>query len=410
MAPMEVSKHLKIRFFIYFSEKFFEGLVIPFFIIYASKELSAALLGAALVAITFLSTISGLWGGYIADFLGRRRILLSAELLKTLTLFLLSLLVFKKYNISFALTVYLAVQIMASILSAVSEAVTLDILKPEQFKQAYSTLYWLNNLGRSTGTILGVILYEGYGFYSLPFLCALFSSISTLLIATQMKETQSLESYSLIHQKGFLNQYKKTLSDKNILIFLLANILHFSIALQLTYYVAMRLSLEFPQQKLLTVGGYVLLINALQIIGVLRLQTNFMVILLNRWTQKIAQPLKLTTIFTIFPLLAATNFSIIMVSNSAWKLIFCMAIYTFSEMIYLPALHALLPQFVPEHARAKYSSIKSLDLRVAMLVSSMFVFLADFFPPTTLAYMIIAIGVTMVLFLLKLLKNLNEVI
>ncbi|QRN41364.1 MAG: MFS transporter [Neisseriaceae bacterium] len=404
---MKFNSHLKIRFFIHFTEKLFEGLVIPFFVIYISGYINPTVVGLSLLLITIISTVASLWGGYISDLKGRRKITIYSELVKTVALFFISIAIFIHINFYIIILLYLVICTLNSVVSSVSEAFTLDVLKQDQAKDVYNILYWLTNLGRSVGTISGVILYDMYGFNSLTFICGIFSLVSLFLVISKLQETVLVKADIQSTPNNFINQYKIIFKDKKLLYLLLANTLHFGISIQLTYYIAMRLSIEFPMQKIIAVGTYVVAITGIQMFGILRLQTNFMVILLSPWVQRATKYINNWHIFIIFPILASICFAVMMVSNSAWILMLSMTFYTLSEMVYLPVLQSLLVYVAEKNSRAKYTSIKSLDFRLAMVIGSIFIMMSKFFPSYVLAYVIIIMGLMVTYFSLKLIQKIN---
>jgi DHA1 family multidrug resistance protein B-like MFS transporter len=400
------NRDLQVRFFLHFAEKLFEGLVVPFFVIYATQRLDATYVGFGLLAVAVAAAFVSLNGGHWADGLGRRRVLLPTETVKTAALVLLTLAVWGDAGIAWVFALYFVVAALNAIAGPVGEAVTLDAAKPHEMKSVYAVLYWLTNLGRSVGTILGVVLFEWVGFEALTAICTAFSALSAWLVIARLRETRAAGAVGPV--VNIFSKYRDVFTDGTMMLYVGASTLNHGIAVQLAYYIAARLAREFPDQTLFTLGTTPVVVTGVAMFGVLRLQTNLIAMFGVGPMQRVTGNVDPRLLFTVGPLIAGCAFAVMMVSNSAWVLIGAMTAYTLSEVAYQPVKQALLAQIAPADARGRYAAVRSFDFRLALIIGAGFVSLSAWFSPEVLAGAVLAMGACVAAALLAVWRRVNR--
>ncbi len=239
--------------------------------------------------------------------------------MKTAALVFLTLAVLADVGIAAIFCLYFVVAALNAIAGPVGEAVTLDAAKPEEMKSVYAILYWLTNLGRSIGTILGVLLFQSMGFSALTAICAAFSALSAWLVTTRLRETH--KAHAGTAAVNIFSKYRDVFTDRTMMLYVAASMLNHGIAVQLAYYIAARLAREFPDQTLFSFVSAHVVVTGISMFGVLRLQTNLIGIFCVGPIQRLTAHVHPLLLFSVGALIAGSAFTVIMVSNSAWVLL-----------------------------------------------------------------------------------------
>ncbi|VVO97686.1 Multidrug resistance protein MdtH [Pseudomonas fluorescens] len=406
-----LGKSVKIRLFLHFVEKFIEGAVAPFFIIYLSQRLGEFTVGAALVGVMVLAGAASLVGAHFADVRGRRRVLLPMELIKAgALLMLVGLLLLDRGQtpvLGYALLfLYAWVLVCNGISVPVSEALVLDAVPPGDLRRVYAYLYWITNMARGVGTVAGVLLYE-LDFAAVVAMTALLATAGAWVVAFHLEETARLDTRRPVRFVEMLSEYRAVLQDRLMLTYVIATTLNFGIAVQLAYYVAVRLSREFGTQTLWSLDDWQPVITGVVMFGILRLETNVIAVCLTHLAQKLTKDIPPLLLYVIGPVIATAGFVVLMVSNDAWTLIAAMALYTLGELLYAPAKMALIARIAPPQARSRYAAVRAFDFRLALILGAASVALAPFVPSWVMAVLVAAMGLGVIVLLITVERRLR---
>lgn len=198
------------------------SLIWPFQLIYVSKTLGLHL--STVATLITLSAAMGLAvsfvGGSIADKLGRKPVMLMAQLSHALAYILMS---FASSYIGFLIPMTI-MSIAMPFYSVGSDAMMADLLPPEQRTEGYSILRMVHNAGIAIGPAIGGFIVSGS--YTLAFyLAAGCMGIYSLMLLGLVKETlDRTQAKSPKAESDRLGGYGRVLKDRffTIWVFVLA--------------------------------------------------------------------------------------------------------------------------------------------------------------------------------------------
>jgi DHA1 family multidrug resistance protein B-like MFS transporter len=102
------------------------------------------------------------------------------------------------------------------------------------------------------------------------------------------------------------------------------------------------------------------------------------------------------------------GYSVISYSNNIWVLFLFMVLATIGEVTRVPVQQAYLASLPPDDARSSYMALNGLTYNGAMLISSLFVTLSAFLPTIWMSFLTLAVGMTGVGILVKILPQLDS--
>lgn len=101
--------------------------------------------------------LAGMYGGHLADIIGRKKLMVTGELLKVfafLGMVLCNSPMFHSPWITFVML--LIIGVAQGLINPAGEAMLIDVSTPENRSFMYSVSYWANNLSIMIGIMVGV--------------------------------------------------------------------------------------------------------------------------------------------------------------------------------------------------------------------------------------------------------------
>ncbi len=354
----------------------------------------------------FIGIANSFVGGYLSDQFGRKKMMLIAELMR-FGAFIIMMVSNSPFFESAIMTYLMMVinSISWGLAGPANEAMLIDVSTPEQRKLMYSVTYWANNLSIAIGGILGAMLFQHYLFELFMALC-LVQGVLVILVAYFIEESHSPKNDSIKptqHIMKLFTNYKLVFKDKLFIIFVIAGILVFSMELQLTNYIGIRLSKYMPTQSFLFWN-----MDGITMMGFLRSENTFLVAILVLFVSKVSHLLNDKATLIVSCTLFSIGYGCLSFFTNVWLLILFMLILTVGEVFRVPVEQSYTAAIPPDDARSTYMAINGLKYNIAMLITSLTITLSTYLSALTMAIIITSIGLIGTLLYFVIIPKLEE--
>ncbi|MBC2151299.1 MFS transporter [Listeria innocua] len=404
----ELHPNIRARILIQFLSKIIGSMIFPFMAIYFSMEINSKIAGILLMINVLAQFLAGMYGGHLADIIGRKKLMVAGELLKVfafLGMVLCNSPIFHSPWITFVML--LLIGVAQGLINPAGEAMLIDVSTPENRSFMYSVSYWANNLSMMIGIIVGGWFFVDYLF---PLLVALFimsfvtAWLTISLISETLKQKAVLKkgSYGLV---GMLKNYGQVLHDYRFLLYTIGGIAVMSIEFQRSNYISVRLAEDF--QALLVHFGSLgnITLNGVQIVSVLTAVNTLFIVLFTvpvaRFVTKRAQQPIMYVGFTLF----AIGFAVCAFANNLAVLLLATAVLSIGELLYVPTRQTILAAIVDDDRRGAYMAFNGIIFQIGKMIGSVSLVFAPFIGKYGMAAFTILLGVLSIVFSATALKS-----
>ncbi|QDP41014.1 MDR family MFS transporter [Radiobacillus deserti] len=390
MRFRDFHKNIKIRI----AESFISGMVgsmvFPFMAIYLANHFGAKITGLLLLINVFVGIGINFIGGYFADQFGRKKVMLTAEVLRLFAFFVMMVSNspwFESPILTFMMMTLNS--ICWGLAGPANQAMLIDVSTPEQRKLMYSITYWANNLSLAIGGIAGAFMFQHYLFQLFLALTVISTGV-VILVAFFIEESYAPLQVKLRpteHVTKLFSNYRKVLQDRLFVWFVLASILILSMEFQLTNYVGIRLSAEMPIQTFLFWD-----IDGVKMMGFLRSENTILVAVLALFVSSIVSRFRDRYVLVWSCFTFTIGYGFIAYSNHVWVLTIMMVLLTVGEVFRVPVEQGYMAAIPPDDARSSYMAFNGLKYNLSMLIASVTVTLGSFLPSIVMAIGITSLG------------------
>ncbi|UUV26891.1 MULTISPECIES: MFS transporter [Lysinibacillus] len=400
MKLKDIHPNVKLRLAMQFIGSLMSMAVIPFLAIYFSQKIGATQTGIILITIVISGVIGGLIGGHISDRIGRKKIMIYAEIGLLLSYLFITLCNSPWFDSPYLSAGFFIINMFwGGMFQPAAQAMIIDVTNSESRKLVFTISYWLGNLATAIGGIIGAFLFKNYLFelfIGISFI-SLLSVLMTIFLITETyipeepaKPSNQKQNWAL---KEMFYSFSTVLKDKLFMFYIIGGVLILSLEQSLTNYIGIRLEKEIPHQ-LSTFFNIDFMLDGTKMLGFLRTENTILVVLLSsvilfafkkwrdRWT--------LVTGMLIFSIC----FSIFAFTNNMLILFIAMFIGTIGELMYVPIKQAMLGEIAPPNARSTYMAFNSMTLYGAMVVSSLLIIIGEWIPPIYMGGLLLLLGLT----------------
>lgn len=393
MRFRDFHKNIKIRIIETFTSRFVGGMIFPFMTIYLAQHFGAKTTGLLLLINIFIGITNSFIGGYLSDQFGRKKVMFYAECAR-FAAFAVMMVSNSPFFESAGLTFMMMIvnSISWGLAGPANDAMLIDVSTPEQRKLMYSITYWANNLSIAIGGILGALLFQHYLFELFVALCIVELGV-VFLVAFFIQEShvhhQSSQMSLNKHLLHIFSSYHRVFQDRLFIVFVIAGVLVFSMELQLTNYIGIRLSEEMPTQSFLFWR-----VNGLTMLGFLRSENTILVALLMLFVSGVSKRLNDKTALIGSCALFSIGYGVLAYTDNIWLLVTFMLILTVGEVFRVPVEQSYAAAIPPENARSIYMAINGLKYNLAMLIASATIMIGTYLSTLATALIITVIGLT----------------
>ncbi len=392
--------NVRIRIYVNFATTLAFSMVIPFMPIYFAEKMGSVFTGLFLSISVISGFAGGVFSGYYADKTGRKKLMVISELIWVTAYFVMAFANSPWYHspeLTFVMVVL--VSIGWGLYNPASEAMLLDVTKPEERKIMYGLFYWSNNLCIAVGGVAGAMLFKPYLFELLAGL-TLVSLLSLLITIFKISETHFIREKIFAAKfawngliKEFTGKYRLIFRDYTFMVYILSSLLLLSLEFQLTNYIGVRLSSEMKGQSFVPWKfQFLQSIDGLQMLGFLRTENTLLVVIFSlfmaAWMRRYLEKNVLLVSFALYII----GYTVLGFSNQPLLLLAAMLLATLGEVMSVPIRQAYLGDIAPDHARSSYLAVNSIVVQGAMLTGALGITLGGLLPSWVMASLMFLAG------------------
>jgi MFS transporter, DHA1 family, multidrug resistance protein B len=396
--------NVKVRIAQIFLSDMVAGAIFPFLAIYFAGFFGAKITGILLLINVIVGMVVGLYGGYYADRVGRKKLMVVAGLIR-MAAFIVMALVNSPLHTSPEITFLMALLVFASfgLDGPAADAMIIDITKPKERKGVYSLLYWSFNLAFAVGGILGALTFKNF-LFELLLALAISSILSNILVIFVIKETIQNPDTSKQTKvlRNMFKSYKEVAGDKVFIYFVLAGLLMQSLENNLENYIGVRLDNEMPTQSLFTMD-----VTGVEMLGFLKSENTIIVVILTvfitKWVAKKREDLTFLSSILIF----TVGYVAVSYFNNIWLLFIFMAVATIGELMRVPIQSDFLASIPTDDKRSSYMAVNGMVFNGSMMLSSLFITLSAFLNKEMMSLLILGCGLISMFIIKSILPDLK---
>ncbi|KHF41425.1 MFS transporter [Halalkalibacter okhensis] len=402
---------IQIRLWLMFISTTSTMAVLPYLIIYFSKQVGSLMTGILFLIVMIFNVLGSVLGGYVSDKTGRKKLILISELI-----------IFVGYiGVAFAnsnwgvfpyvtFLFFILIQFSHGVGNPVYQALIIDMSTPEERKSIYTFSYWFRNIGIAIGSMIGAFLFFDYLFYL--FLGVAVTTLFTFLMTYLFIKETYVPVQQSNNQKGkesfqMLRSYTKIMSHRFFVIFSVASLLFISVEEQLTNYIGVRLANEITD-SIPFVSFLPFEVDGVNLLGILKSENTILVvcftmILTGLINKRNDQHVLVIGLFFFF-----AGYTIISISQTPMILVLAMFFASIGEIMYIPVSQAMLSNMVPDHARSTYMAFYSVAAIMGVSSAGIFMIMSSWLSPITLTTIIGIMGVVSITLYFNLSKKLCD--
>ncbi|MDQ0898665.1 MFS transporter [Paenibacillus sp. V4I7] len=413
MRFRDFHRNVKLRIGLSFLSGTANNMVLPFMSIYFSGKLGDTSAGLVVILGILAGVIAGIIGGYYADRIGRKKLMLTAELgwmLCFIGMALANSPWLESPGMTFVLMIF--VSMFWGIHGPANETMLLDVTAPDVRKFMYAIMYWVNNLSFAIAGLAGAFLFKSYLFELFIGLSVigLVTLIVTYFFIDEMYQPQAAKE-SGGGRKGSPSMwanYRMVLRDKTFMIFTLASLLLVSVEFHLGNYVGVRLEREMVNIPFFPWNEQSWRIDGLKMLGFIRTENTVLVVVLSVLMGVMMRRFSDSKVLFIGYACYILGYSYLAYSNQPGLLLVSMFIATVGELMYVPIKQAYLGNIAPDHARSSYMALFGMVYKGAMLLGGFGVMLGGLISSWMMASLIALSGFVGMIMFYAILAQLEE--
>ncbi|MGV2622434.1 UNVERIFIED_CONTAM: MFS transporter [Halobacillus marinus] len=405
MSFNQLHPNVKIRVFTQFITQFSNMMVLPFLTVYFAQKVGETVTGLMVASLVFFGIAGGIIGGFYSDRIGRKRLMVWAEIGSAFTFFIIAWLNSPWLDAPYlTYSFFIFGMFFGGLIGPVSQAMVLDVTSSEHRRYVFTLLYWVGNISSAVAGVIGAVLFQQYLFQLFLGIAgvSLLSAVITQLFITEsyIKPHQELQPSVQKIQPTIWNNYKVVFQDRVFLMLLFAGICIYSLEEQLTNFLAIHFVQTIEAQPLLSFSSINVEVDGFLILGILRSENTFLVVFAAGFLTWLVKKWRNKAVLLVGLIPYTIGYSLFTVVDSPWLLIVLMAVVTFGELLYIPVKQSMLADLAPDDKRSSYLAVFQFNGYIAMLVAALGVLLSGFVPAWLMGMKYLVLGaVGLVLFL-----------
>lgn len=400
---------IRIRLLLLFITSLATMAVIPYLIIYLSHQVGTLVTGILFLFVMLANVIGSLMGGFISDRIGRKKVILSAELIIFLGFIGVAFANSPWYLSPYVTFVFfLFIQFSSGSSLPVYQALIIDITSPEDRRTVYTYSYWIRNTAIAIGSLIGAFLFFDYPFYLFlgVALCTLISVFITFLFIqeTYTPNIEANHEKTNSSVKSIIHSYRIIFSQRAFTIFSIASLFIISVEEQLTNYIGVRLTKEInnPVPFFINLSWE---IDGANLLGLLKAENTLLVVFLTVIIGRVMQKFQDRSILLIGLLFFFVGYVVISFNTTPYILILAMLLASIGEIMYMPIKQTLLANLVPNESRSTYLAFYEISSIIGISTAGIFMIISSWLPAIVLTLMMGIMGIMSITIFYKLTKD-----
>ncbi|PLT30741.1 MDR family MFS transporter [Peribacillus deserti] len=372
MTFFKLHRNIQIRILTSFLTRIVGSMIFPFMAIYFAQELGSSLAGILLLINVAASIISGFYGGYITDKIGRKKVLVMGQALTTIS-FVFMTFSNSPWFESVWLTFFMMLinSLSSGFVNPAAEAMLIDVSTKETRSFMYSINYWAINASIMIGSLMGGFLFKTHKFelfISLTGVSVLTLLLIVFLMTDGYKPVKTAEKLNV--WKDMALSYRTVMHNRAFLIFSLASIFILGLEMQRNNYISIRLEEGFTPVSLAWLGTDVFHIDGIRMFSFLTTENTLIIVLFTVFIAGWIRKYREKDVLYIGIITQVIGYSVLAASNSIWILLAAGLVQTIGEMMYVPVRQTMMADLMEEDARGAYMALNGLVFQGAKLIGA----------------------------------------
>lgn len=376
----EIPKPIKVRLITSFFNRAVSFSIMPFMALLFVQAFNEVIAGAFLIAMVFVSFITNLLGGYLADRFSRKRLLVTTSALTALTFITMTISLTLDWMLLF-MVIYAVFSVTSNLGRPAMGAIIIDATTKENRQAVYALDYWLINLSIAIGTALGGWLYVSNQLLLFGILS--FTS-SVLPIAYYLFLDDTPRTWQRQKLRGVLSDiftsYQLAWRDRPFVKVVFGSMCILAAEFSMGSYVAVRLADSFEP---LSFAGWS--INGVRMMSIINIENTLLVVTLTFIVQRLAKRLSPRRTLAAGLMLYTIGYVVVTSANSMTALMVFIFIATIGELLYSRVLNTQKANMMPADQRGAYSAFAGTSFAGADLISRSTILVGTFLIPSMMS-------------------------
>ncbi|WP_329470928.1 MDR family MFS transporter [Exiguobacterium sp. 9-2] len=380
MKWKEIPKPIKVRLITSFFNRAVSFSIMPFMALLFVKAFNEVIAGAFLIAMVFVSFITNLLGGYLADRFSRKRLLVTTSALTALTFITMAISLTLDWMLLF-MVIYAVFSVTSNLGRPAMGAIIIDATTKENRQAVYALDYWLVNLSIAIGTALGGWLYVSNQlllFWILSFTSSVLPIAYYLFLDDTPRTWQRQKLRGVI--TDIFTSYQLAWRDRPFVKVVFGSMCILAAEFSMGSYVAVRLADSFEP---LSFAGWS--INGVRMMSIINIENTLLVVTLTFVVQRLAKRLSPRRTLAAGLMLYTIGYVVVTSANSMTALMLFIFIATIGELLYSPVLNTQKANMMPADQRGAYSAFAGTSFAGADLLSRSTILVGTFLIPSMMS-------------------------
>lgn len=365
--------NIRIRIYTSFLGRVIGSMIFPFMAIYFTNKINATVAGILLLIHVVVQFVSGLYGGYLADLLGRKRMMVTGEWVRVIGVVGL-ILVNSPWFVSPWITFFmmLIIGVSSGLVNPAAEAMLIDVSTKETRAFMYSINYWAVNMSMMIGVIVGGWLYKDF-FFELLLSLLVMSFIVLWMTVALIHETYVVQNTTK-KEYGFsplMKSYQTVIKDFPFVLFTLGGIMILALEFQRNNFIAVRLEEEITSRLWSFWGGMNINIDGVKLLSLLTVENTLIIVLYTAVASKWIKGRAEQPIMYIGFILFGSGYAIMAFSNSIPTLFLAIVVLSIGELLYVPTRQSILADIVDDSKRGAYMAFNGFVFQIGKMLGAL---------------------------------------
>ncbi|MFA9413674.1 MULTISPECIES: MFS transporter [unclassified Streptococcus] len=349
--------------------------IFPFMSMYYVQYFGAFVTGLLVMGTQAASFIAILYGGHLADSLGRKTVTDWGNL-GVLIGYLVTLFANIPGQVQPLLTFVgiFTVEVFSNFAHPAYDAMIVDLTNEGNRRFVYTISYWILNVAVMLGSGVAGAFYDKH-FFELLLAMTGIAAVTYLIMLWKFEETRPAD-FVFHHGQGLLSTFKnygEVVKDCAFIVYTFGVVLFSAVWTQIDNYIPIHyktiyqptvvFGIEITGAKLLSLA---VLINTIMIV--------FLMTTANRWTK----PMKLIPQLVLGGTIFAVGIFSAFTFKNLWLILLSAVVYTVGEMINVPASQVLRADMMDQNKIGSYSGFIAMAHPIGYILAGSMVSLSEF--------------------------------
>ncbi|MDC3413617.1 MFS transporter [Aquibacillus sp. 3ASR75-11] len=370
----QLHQNIRIRIYTSFLSRIIGSMIFPFMAIYFTEKINATAAGILLLINVVVQFLAGMYGGFLADLLGRKRLMVVGETMKLLAFIGMLLVNSPMFTSAIAtFSMMLVISVASGFINPAAEAMLIDVSTKETRAFMYSVNYWAVNMSMMLGLIIGGWFFKTH-FFELLIGLVLMSVVTLWMTAVLIQETYQIKQNVEKKEYGIiplLKSYQTVITDLPFVLFTFGGIAILSLEFQRNNFVAVRLEEEIIPRTFSFLGDLSITIDGVRLLSFLTVENTLMIVLFTAIASRLIKGKSEQTIMYIGFVLFGLGYAVLAFSNNFSFLFLGVLIFSIGELMYVPTRQSILAEIVDDSRRGAYMAFNGIVFQIGKMFGAL---------------------------------------